>query len=238
MDSVVLKLGHHHVSFEVICNRLGKLFCDADLGLVCSCCAEALQRSVCPSCLYATGWHKCQSDERKHFLWRKGTLHAGSLDVQRALFNLHKKLVPTTVLQEKAAHYVRENLIAADVAQRVLRSIEQERGHAAILNDEEHQPEDESRGSRLTARLSAEEMKALLAKREAMMAEGDGETDQIRVYRHIIGCIQRGELLRLMVQASAGTGRPVIVAITIPCRHRLSRQVSRSCSPPSSCGAS
>ena len=55
----------------------------------------------------------------------------------------------------------------------------------------------------------------MLAKREAMMAEGDGETDQIRVYRHIIGCIQRGELLRLMVQASAGTGRPVVVAIII-----------------------
>ena len=56
-------------------------------------------------------------------------------------------------------------------------------------------------------------MKVLPAKREAMMAEGDGETTQIRVYRHIIGCIQRGELLRLMVQASAGTGRPVIVVI-------------------------
>ena len=48
-----------------------------------------------------------------------------------------------------------------------------------------------------------------------MMAEGDGETDQIRVYKHIIGSIERGELLRLMVQASAGTGRHVIVAITI-----------------------
>ena len=72
--------------------------------LVCRCCAETLQRSVCPSCLYATGWHECQSDARKHFLWRKGTLHAGSLDVQRCLFNLHRKLAPTTVLQEKAAH--------------------------------------------------------------------------------------------------------------------------------------
>ena len=101
------------------------------------------------------------------------------------------------------------------MAQRVLRAIEHERGHAAVLNDEEPQHGDEAQGSSLTARLSAEEMKALLAKREAMMAQGDGETDQIRVYRHIIGCIQRGELLRLMVQASAGTGRPVIVAITI-----------------------
>ena len=101
------------------------------------------------------------------------------------------------------------------MAQRVLQAIEQERGHVAVLNDEEPQHGDEAQGSSLTARLSAEEMKALLAKREAMMAEGDGETDQIRVYRHIIGCIQRGELLRLMVQASAGTGRPVVVAIII-----------------------
>ena len=29
-------------------------------------------------------------------------------------------------------------------------------------------------------------------------------TDQIRVYEYVIGCIQRGEYLRLMVQASAG----------------------------------
>ena len=142
-------------------------------------------------------------------------MHAGSLDIQRCLFNLHRKMVPTTALQEKAAHYVRENLIAADMAQRLLRAIEQERGHAAVLNDEDPQPEDEVQGSNTTARLTAEEMKALLAKREAMMVEGDGETDQIRVYRHIIGCIQRGELLRLMVQASAGTGRPVVVAIII-----------------------
>ena len=102
------------------------------------------------------------------------------------------------------------------MAQRVLRPIEQERGHAAVLNDEEPQPGDEAQGSSLTARLTAEEMKTLLAKREAMMAEGgEGVTDQWRVYQHIIGCIQRGELLRLMVQASAGTGRPVIVAIII-----------------------
>ncbi len=74
----------------------------------------------------------------------------------------------------------------------MLRAIEQERGRTAVLNDEEPRHGDEAQASSLTARLSAEEMKALLAKREAMMAEGDGETDQIRVYRHIIGCIQRG----------------------------------------------
>ena len=83
------------------------------------------------------------------------------------------------------------------------------------MNDEEPQLEDESQGSNSTARLTAEEMKTLLAKREAMVAEGGGETDQIRVYKHIIGSIERGELLRLMVQASSGTGRHVIVAIII-----------------------
>ena len=31
-----------------------------------------------------------EHNERGHHLWRKGTLHAGSLDVQRVLFNLHR----------------------------------------------------------------------------------------------------------------------------------------------------
>ena len=95
--------------------------------------------------------------------------------------------------------------------------MEQERNLFSVTNDEEQpangEPQNES--PQLSTRLSKQQMKDLLSKREAMMAEGDGETDQIRVYQHIVGCIQRGELLRLMVQASAGTGRPVIVAITI-----------------------
>ena len=167
--------------------------------------------------MYAVGWHLCKNDARKHFLWKKGTLHAGALDVQRCLFNLHRKLVPTPALREKADAYVAKELISADMANRVLQAIEQERNHSAILNDEEQPANGEPQNEipQLSTRLSKQQMKDLLSKREAMMAEGGGETDQIRVYKHIIGSIERGELLRLMVQASAGTGRHVVAAITI-----------------------
>ena len=121
--------------------------------------------------------------------------------------------MPTEALQQKALQYVNKEMISAEMANRVIQAIVQERGHVSILNDDEqHQPVDgeaEAQHAHLTTRFSEEEMKALLGKREAMMREGgrDGTmTDQWRVYQHIIGCIQRGELLRLFVQASAGTG--------------------------------
>ena len=46
------------------------------------------------------------------------------------------------------------------------------------------------------------------------MQEGRAEgatTDQYRVYSHIIQCIQNGQFLRLMVQASAGTGKSFLL---------------------------
>ena len=55
-----------------------------------------------------------------------------------------------------------------------------------------------------SSRLTPAQMVELLAKREAMMRTGAGETDQWRVYQHIVGCIEKGQLLRLMVQAAAG----------------------------------
>ena len=50
------------------------------------------------------------------------------------------------------------------------------------------------------------EIEEELEKRIAMMREGasvDAETDQYRVYKHIIGVLESGNYLRLMVQASA-----------------------------------
>ena len=86
--------------------------------------------------MYAVGWHLCENDARKHFLWRNGALHAGALDVQRCFLNLHRKLVPTPALREKADAYVAKELTSADMAYRVLQAIQQERNHSAILNDE------------------------------------------------------------------------------------------------------
>ena len=53
-------------------------------------------------------------------------------------------------------------------------------------------------------------MAALLEKRIEMMKQGPAEdggvTDQFRVFSHIIEKLQGDEPLRLMIQASAGTG--------------------------------
>ena len=85
-----------------------------------------------------TGLHLCRNpyNERPDtFLWRKGTLHAGVLDVQRVLFNLHRKLLPTTALEEKADEYLAAGLISSGMAKRVIECIKQERGTATYLND-------------------------------------------------------------------------------------------------------
>jgi len=81
-----LKLGgEHSVSFEMMCNRLEAIFCSEELNLVCKCCAGELHASPCQACRYAVGWHQCrlEGNDRTCKLWRKGTLHAGVLDVQR-----------------------------------------------------------------------------------------------------------------------------------------------------------
>ena len=114
----------------------------------------------------------------------------------------------------RAQRYIDKQLISKDMADKVILAIEQERNHTAILN-EEAGDEAQAESSHLATRLSADEMKELLTKREGMMLEGDGETDQWRVYKYIVGCIERGELLRLFVQASAGTGYIIIIVVCV-----------------------
>ena len=82
MDPVVLRLGLESVAFEVVCNQLERRFCDADLDLVCRCCAEEMADSVCKSCRHALGFHLCRkpNNTRQHLLWREGTLDAGVRD--------------------------------------------------------------------------------------------------------------------------------------------------------------
>ena len=122
--------------------------------------------------------------------------------------------MPTDVLKTKAQQYVDAGLLQQNMAERVIRVIEQERRGDAYVNDpSEAASSTDPAPSNLTTKLSPQQMKDLLTKREGMMKMGQvrddgghdlGVTDQWRVYSHIIGCIERGELLRLMVQASAG----------------------------------
>ena len=61
--------------------------------------------------------------------------------------------------------------------------------------------------------MSPAELVAELERRETCLRTGgdDGVTDQWRVYCHIVSAIQSGNCLRLMVQASAGTGKSFLL---------------------------
>ena len=120
--------------------------------------------------------------------------------------------VPLAALNEKAKLYVDQGLIRQDMAERVIRVIESERGDSFYVNDV---PADAQAaaggGDSLSTRLSPEQMRALLERRVEMMKQGHvgngaAVTDQYRVYSEIVARLEQGRPLRLMVQASAGTG--------------------------------
>ena len=134
------------------------------------------------------------------------------------LFNLHRKQLPLHVLKERAKSYVDLGLIQQDMAERIIRVIEWERGDSFYVNDV--QPGDAQEagggGSSLSTRLSPEQMRALLERRVEMMKQGGdgldaGVTDQYRVYSYIVSALEQGLPLRLMVQASAGTGKSFLL---------------------------
>ena len=121
--------------------------------------------------------------------------------------------VPLAALKEKAKLYVDQGLIRQDMAERVIRVIESERGDSFYVNDVPADAQDAAAGGgdSLSTRLSPEQMQALLEKRVEMMKEGHvgngaAVTDQHRVFSEIVAGLEQGRPLRLMVQASAGTG--------------------------------
>jgi len=208
------------VSFEHVCAELEKEICKHDHDLVCECCAETLTDSVCPACCHAVGFHRCQNQNPnnvRHLRWRKGTLHAGEVDIQRVLFNLHRKGLPTETLREKADEYVAAGLLTLERGKAIVRVIEQERDVRTMANE---MPPEEASGAagapraRNASRLSRADLAAELKRREDLMrtgGENGEETDQWRVYAHILGAMSTGTYLRLMVQASAGTGKSFLL---------------------------
>ena len=202
-------------SYEEICTKLESEICKHDWGLICSCCAAELPDSVCLACQHAVGFHHCQNPNNvRHMVWRKGALHAGKIDIQRVLFNLHRKGIPTEVLKEKADQYVAESLLDLPQAHAIIRVIEQERGVKTMTNAVDEGPHIASTHN-VSTRLSHDELVAELTRRENLMRVGvplGDETDQWRVYSYIVQKIAAGEYLRLMVQASAGTGKSFLLA--------------------------
>jgi hypothetical protein len=195
------------VSFEVLCAELEKEFCRTQHGLVCKCCTLEKDEQKCKACLHCVGFHKCLKDKNAPWRWRKASLHDRHLDAERAIYNLHRKRVPLDVLLKKVEEYVAAKLLPKRKAYNLVRIIEQERACIRSVNEVGSDEDSVEERTDFSRRLSMAEMEKELEKREALMsAGGEGVTDQWRVYSHIIDSIRLGEPLRLMVQASAGTG--------------------------------
>jgi len=210
LPAIELTLGS--ISFEEKCAEIEAEFCRPQHNLICKCCAGELQGKVCNACQYAVGFHHCQR-EPTHTQWRKGTLHGGSLDAQRVLFNLHRRGLPLESLHIKADEYIAQKLMTMADAEAIVKAIEQERGIYRVGNIQDGVDEEIGSKTRISHKMSPEDLANLLADREEKLqsSAGDTITDQWRVYQHIINCLTHDRLLRLMVQASAGTGKSFLM---------------------------
>jgi RecG-like helicase len=128
------------------------------------------------------------------------------------MFNLHRKRLPLEVLKRKADDYVEEGLLSSDKARNMMSVIEQERSCVRTIN-EVSDDEAPTQRETMSTRLSHAEMASELHRREELLKAGEnsGVTDQWRVYAHIVNSLRLGEPLRLMVQASAGTGKSFLL---------------------------
>ena len=204
-------------SFEELCKQLELKFGNPELGLVCVCCTAGIASSdTCESCKFCTGWHRCsRQGHNSGFFWKPGTLHAGHLDIQRMLFNLHRRRIPTHILEEKAAEYVANEYMSRKDSEGILDVIRAQRGESGIINDGSLDDTGDVHPG-LSRRLTREEIEAKLDSHIDMMKSGgeDGvETDQYRVFKFIIDRLDNGEKpLRLMIQASAGTGKSFLLS--------------------------
>lgn len=215
LPDIDIYLGRHPISYEELCKETDDRLSHWRYGLVCNCCAGQHRNGErCVACQFAVGFHRCGHPDRATdtLLWRKGSLFGGVLDIQRLLFNLHRKGVPTPVLRQKAEEFIAAGLITQELSDQVLQTIEELRGATRIANVAyDGGGEDDGGGGNSTpdrsgVKLTIEQLRKELANREEKLQAGgeDGVTDQYRVYTHIIQELESNRPLRLMVQASAG----------------------------------
>ena len=207
LDSQEIVVGGDPVSFEHRCSVLEKYFGEDAHNIICVCCAGEGSAGICKSCKDAVGFHKCCRSPRVR--WRKGTLFAGELDVHRVMFHLHLRGIPLDTLRQKADEYIASGLMRWSEASATLRSIEEERGMGRTVNDVGIDGDAVQESNKPCGRYTADGLAALLAERESKLqvSECDGITDQWRVYKEIVDALATGTKLRMMVQASAGTGK-------------------------------
>ena len=214
-------------SWEERAHHYETLFCSSPLNLVCRCCDGEVGEGPCNACRFAVGFHVCPKSGVSQHRWRRTTLFGGQLDIQRTIFNLHRRLFPIDVIRSKAQEYVDADLVTQQMAEVMVRTIEAERGGESVVNehlgvgaegDGDVAAGAGEDGDRPLAKLNARQLRELLEKREQQMRHGgpDGEmTDQIRVYNEIVHALPTDRRLRLMVQASAGTGKSFLLTFFV-----------------------
>jgi len=198
---------NHDVSFEDESKKTEHDICSIP-GIICECCLG----DRCESCLHATSFHRCTKLPDKT-LWCKGTIWAGHIDYQRILLNLHRRQIPTHALKAKADKFVEERLLSFDQADLIMQTIEAERSKQRMTNDVGEDQEEVKHRGRISEQLTAKELDDLLQERIEMMKTSDAcISDQYRVFQYITNEIEKGaKFLRVMVQASAGTGKSFLL---------------------------
>ena len=125
------------------------------------------------------------------------------------IFNLHRRQLPTNILEDKARDYVIEGLVTQDEVDGMLAVIRSERGESGVANDGAEGDDDGPGQIGAPRRLTRDELHALLAERVRQMEEGGGSSaDQFMIYTFIIEQLGRTTApLRLMVQAYLAQSR-------------------------------
>ena len=111
-----------HSSFEDTCKNLEEIFTRPCYGIVCTCCASS---APCETCCHAVGFHVCSALKKTRY--RKGSLYDRALDGQRVLFNMHRKGLPTEVIEEKKRAYVENAILTDKEAQAIMNAIHEHR---------------------------------------------------------------------------------------------------------------
>ena len=138
------------------------------------------------------------------------------------------------MLSKNGDEYVAEGLLSSEKARNMMLVIEQERNRVRTVNDVS---DDENVAPRenVCSRLSHAEMANELHRREELMRSGSsGVSDQWRVYTHIVNSLRTGTPLRLMVQASAGTGKSfLLTSVYLWCL--CNGKKAKACAPTGDC---
>ena len=98
-----------------------------------------------------------------------------AIDVQRVLFNLHRKLVPTEHLATRAQAYVDKGLISEEMAKHIMDTIKIERNSEDYINEIRDAVEPPTLSNKLNHQQLEEELKKRV---EMMKTTRDGEADR------------------------------------------------------------